>query len=286
MRLSRKPRRGSGAVHCSPCRTLREPSLAILLLIVAACDGGGSGQSQPQSIAGVWTGSVTNDVYRCELIACVVDHKVTNPARALGGPDGRFHLIPREVYQLGGPQPYRQVQWVGTLQVSGNAVSGSLTSEPCLDPGHGIIRDTLIIDASVATRSTLDGGFKPERCIGGGVFNLRYDAAASPATLEAASGLWTGGDLAIGIDLAGHLVGSSSSGCQFDGTNSVIETDLYGFDITISNCPPRTDASDPPPLDGQFSGLGTILPRGTGGRTLIVSLSNAFTFAVMMVLDQ
>ena len=265
--------------------------LLIMAAFMAACGGGGGGDSggQPANIAGVWTGTFTSNIYLC-LILCVIDHTQTRAALALAAPDGRFHLIPRDVFNLSGPQPYNQTQYVGRLQISGNAVSGRLdrVGTTCLDPGNGFVTDHADITGSVATAVALDGDWELDRCIGDGVFNLDYDADADdPSSLAAVSGLWLGGDLVIDIDSNGTVTGSNSSGCQFVGSVSPVDPaiNIYEFGITISNCPPRTDLSVPLPPDGPFDGLGTIMPNSAGGRTLIVSLSQQSRSATM-VLDQ
>jgi hypothetical protein len=269
--------------------------LLIMAAFIAACGGGGGGDGnggQSPNIGGVWTGTFTNNIYLCIIFVCVLDHTDTRPAMVLAAPDRRFHLIPWDVFSLSGLQPYEQTQYVGRLQVSGNAVSGRLdrVGATCLDnTGTGeFVRDQAIIDASVATGVALDGDWELDRCIGDGVFNLDYDTASSePASLAAVSGLWLGGDLAIHIDNNGTVTGSNSSGCQFAGSVAPVDPaiNIYEFEIAINNCPSLSGPLGRAPLDGPFDGLGAILPNSTGGRILIVSLSHQNQSATM-VLDQ
>jgi hypothetical protein len=62
-----------------------------------------------------------------------------------------------------------------------------------------------------------------------------------------------------------------------------VTRNLYDFNMTISDCPASDDFSLPPPLDGQFSGLGTILPRSFAYGTLVISLYRENRTAVMVI---
>ncbi len=253
--------------------------------------GSGSGGGKSTDIAGVWTGTYSSNVYLCHLVLCVVDHAITYPALVLATPDRRLHLIPRDIFNLSGPQPYVQEMYVGRVAVSGNAVTGFLDSFGATCPDNSIdggrIYDEVIIEALVTGGVALDGTWRYDRCIGSGDFGFDYDTASDqPASLPTISGLWLGGDLAINIDINGAVIGSNSSGCQFAGSVTASDPSLnvYEFAISISNCPLPGDSAEPLPLDGLFDGLGTILANGAGGRVLVISLTQQNRSA-QMVLD-
>lgn len=257
--------------------------LLIVAALLAACNGGGGGGGdRSEKIAGVWPGTFGSNVYLCIIFACVFDHVDTRTAFALAAPNGHFHLIPQDLFNLSGTQPYEVTKYVGRLRVSGNAVSGTLdrVGSTCLDNTGSAeyVYDQAVVDASVAAGVSLDGDWALVRCIGDGIFNLDYDAASEqPASPKAVSGLWQGGALVLDIRRNGMVTGSNSSGCQFTGSVAPVNTpvNIYEFEVTISNC--RSS------LAGPFDGLGTILPNNGGGRILVVSLTHRNQSATMVL---
>lgn len=228
--------------------------------------GDGAGATGPQSIEGVWRGSRTRTVYLCIIFVCTPDHTVSSKASALASSRGKIHLLPWDVVNSTGSGGLVSESYVGTVQVSGSVVTGTIGG--ACDPLDGPpIFDRIFVDGSVATGTALDLDYTLDECVGSGTFNLDfYKAAEKSASLSKVKGQWSSGAVTVNVNNEGAYTGATDSGCQLSGTirPASSRVHIYDANVTVENCGS---------INGAYSGLAAIFPDRSDIETLAISAS-------------
>jgi hypothetical protein len=190
-----------------------------IVLIFLACSGddGSSGTSA----SGYWEGSIYSSVEN-EYYPIIGVVSEDNEAIFLAN-------IDVQVYQL----------FAGTLNVSGNSVTGALT---------GYTKDILFQDGSTVGSVTFNGTVKTKKSIVGtftgvgdsGIFALIYNSYLyeRASSLGLLAGQWASDDTYIEIIANGSVTGGNTEGCVFNGSVSLIDPNFntYRCNFTATSC--------------------------------------------------
>ena len=256
--------------------------LALLLIAtlgfisVIGTGGGGGGSSGPVLLEGAWTGSRTFTIYICIIFACVPDHEQSAPAMAIATDKGKLHLMTRDVVNSTSPPNLISQQFAGRVRVSGSSITGTL--QGTCDPLGGLpILGHIDVEGSVAGGIALDVNYVIDECLGSGLFNLDFAAAAKkPASLAKVKGQWSATNVSLNVDNDGAYTGSTTAGCLLSGqiTPASSKVNVYDINTTVTNCTST---------NGSYSGVATILPDQFGNKTLVMSgLGNSRTITIVV----
>jgi len=189
--------------------------------------------------------------------------------------DGRFTLISLDTF---GPDTFGQ--YIGTATVDGANVTGSGRAYAAL--GATWNNGSTVLDTTIAAvideRSSMSGTWETSSGDAGS-FELQYDPEYErDSSLALLEGVWYVHDalltptLTVTVETSGSFTAQSSLGCQSRGQISIINAayNIYGWDVTISNCA----------IAGDYSGFAVLGDVDTGdpansqNNALLVSISN------------
>ena len=215
--------------------------LVAVWLLVSACGGGGgddtgSSSGPPQSIAGIWTGTLTSATLQTTygVVGLITESGTarfanTSSLAQYGGQvsvnGGSFSSAATAYAPYGGMFPNGST--VGPV-----SVSGTFTEKGAMDGSYSGVGDA-------------------------GTFYLIYSSLYDrPSSLALVSGIWKGSiegyANTLTIDSGGNIAGSSTSGCTYSGNVGIIDSshNEYTLTLTIGNCGGR---------DGSYSGLAALI---------------------------
>lgn len=186
---------------------------------------------------GVWIGSLISDVNQQNTeVTGIIAHN--NEARIIGNSG---------------------VQYVGSLDVQDDVVSGALTGYAA--PGSSFPDGSTVaafdIDGSLLAGNALSGSYSGAG--DSGTFFFDYESVVSERTssLDNLSGTWSATDLSgvtitVNVDSDGLISGSDTNGCMYNGNANILmpSFNIYQLDIAVASCVER---------DGSYAGLATAV---------------------------
>jgi hypothetical protein len=229
----------------------------VVCLIVSGCGSGGgdstgSSSSPAQSIAGIWTGTLTSTTLQT---AYGVVGLITESGTA------RF------------ANTSTLAQYGGQVSVNGGSFSSAATAYA---PYGGIFPNgstvgPVSVSGTFTEKGVMEGSYSG---VGdAGTFYLTYSSLYDrPSSLALVSGTWKGSiegyANTLTIDSVGNIDGSSTSGCTYSGNIGIIESshNEYALTLSIGNCGGR---------DGLYSGLAALTDVNATNDSLLASVSNA-----------
>lgn len=248
---------------------MRALNLTLLLLVLSACGGGGSVTApvNPPPVdadpGGLWLGTVTYDDETSEDLVAITTST------------GRFTLISVDSF---GPDTVGQ--YIGTLMVDGNNVTGTgsayAPAGATWDDGSSVM--DISINAVIDEQATMSGTWSADSGDAGS-FELEYDSEYEKnSSLSIIDGVWyvyddtLNAELTLTVETGGAFAGQGNNGCQSTGLVSIIDAafNVYGWDVTISNCP----------IAGDYTGFAVLGDIDTGdpatsqNNVALVSISN------------
>lgn len=248
---------------------MRVVLVSVAAISVAACGGGSSGGISPPDmvrdaeLGGFWVGFATYADQTSEEMV------------GISTADGRFVLITIDTF---GPDTFGQ--YIGNATADGSIVSGN--GRAYAPPGRAWASGATVLDftltAEINEFSAVTGSW--ETSSGDvGEFSLDYDADYErDSSLTLVEGVWQVYDamlnptLTLTVEADGSFTGQNVVGCQSIGQVSIIDSafNVYGWDVTIGNCP----------IAGDYTGLASLGDVDTGdpanseNNALLVSISN------------
>ena len=229
----------------------------LLTVSLAACGGGGGGGNgdglPTELVSGIWEGTFFSNVLSQTFSVTGIITE-TNEIRFITSSGG---------------------QYVGNITVSGNSVSGTTTGYAPLGftfPDSSVI-GTVTFSGTVDTKKSFSGTY------GGvgdsGTFSLTYNSIYErPSSIATVSDSWvyseTGYTLSAVINSDGVISANDTTGCLYSGNISIINSsyNAYRVNFNVTSCSA---------LNGNYSGLATLIDTLNANDTLVVGVSNATT---------
>ncbi len=265
-------------------RSVAEPSqlrtlvaAALMVCLVASCDGGTNGDSfmrpsaalAEQSPAGIYTG-----IFQSTATA----QSQARSAAGVVSEDSEVHLMLQAITA--------DSQLAGFVSVDGEALNGTLTEYLGARArwfGFDGVR-SIVLDGTVSQGDSLSGDYGGDDA---GVFRLDYSTLYErTSSLAQAVGVWTfdlassGGGVyvvTLDIDPSGQLFGADTNGCLFVGDIGIVDSrfNVYNVSAGVSSCDP---------VDGEYSGL-AFRDELAGGNALYFFIANE-SYAFSAILSQ
>jgi hypothetical protein len=165
------------------------------------------------------------------------------------------------------------VQYVGTITVTGNKISGNLSAyAPAgMTFPDGQTNGSISINGTVFTRGFMTGTYAGVGETGSFslVYNSLYERSSS---ISKVSDNWAfstfGYSISLSISSSGTVSGSDLRGCGYYGRISTIHTSYNAYEVEV-------DITSCGTLNGNYAGLATLVDNITTNDTLVVGIADS-----------